>query len=51
MTVSVVMIVAAALAWSDTISEIELILLSGGTGAAAIVLGNFAAVLRRALLE
>jgi hypothetical protein len=45
------MIVVVALAWSDTISDVELILLSGGTGVAAVILGIFTAVLRRALLE
>ena len=33
------MIVVVALAWSDTISDVELILLSGGTGVAAVIVG------------
>jgi hypothetical protein len=45
------MIVVVALAWSDTISDVELILLSGGTGVAAVIVEIFTAVLRRAFLE
>jgi molybdopterin biosynthesis enzyme MoaB len=44
------MIVVVALAWSDTISDVELILLSGGTGVAAVIVEIFTAVLRRAFL-
>jgi hypothetical protein len=45
------MIVVVALAWSDTISDAELLLLSRGTGVAAVIVGIFTAVLRRAFLE